>query len=239
MMNGHISIVPITPNIKNVLDVGTGTGIWCLELAAEHPEIQVTGTDLSAIQPDSKPPNCHFLQANAEEDWDFSTKFDFIHSRMLTMGMHDWPRFFKQCWHNLSPGGWLQTSETQFPQKRADALAHLTTPSPLLDWGQHCYTAAAQVGINARASEDFDSLLAAQGFVNVRKWEVQWPMSPWAKGRKNKLLGRLVGENMRKGIPGLSAGLLTKVLGWSVEEVGEFDGKVCEEMGRGEYYLPM
>lgn len=35
------------------LDIGTGTGIWAIDFADEHPETTVIGTDLSPIQPDS------------------------------------------------------------------------------------------------------------------------------------------------------------------------------------------
>lgn len=44
---------PNNPNadVKNVLDIGTGTGIWAIDFADEHPEAQVTGVDLSPIQP--------------------------------------------------------------------------------------------------------------------------------------------------------------------------------------------
>ena len=36
---------------KRVLDIGTGTGIWAIEMADEHPDAEIIGTDLSATQP--------------------------------------------------------------------------------------------------------------------------------------------------------------------------------------------
>lgn len=36
---------------KHILDIGTGTGIWAIDYADEHPEAQVVGVDLSPIQP--------------------------------------------------------------------------------------------------------------------------------------------------------------------------------------------
>lgn len=33
-----------------VIDIGTGTGIWAIDFADEHPESEVIGTDLSPIQ---------------------------------------------------------------------------------------------------------------------------------------------------------------------------------------------
>ncbi|RKK75404.1 hypothetical protein BFJ71_g17124 [Fusarium oxysporum] len=38
-------------NVERVLDVGTGTGIWAIEFADDHPEAEVLGIDLSPIQP--------------------------------------------------------------------------------------------------------------------------------------------------------------------------------------------
>ena len=115
---------------------------------------------------------------NAEQDWAFDKKFDYIHARMLTLGMHDWPRFFAQAWEHLEPGGWLETSETQFPARRADGDEPKS--SPFIQWAEYAYDAAAQAGIDARASEHFSEQLKAQGFVNVDRVNVQWPIKPWA-----------------------------------------------------------
>lgn len=35
----------------HVLDVGTGTGIWAMDVADSHPGTHVTGIDLSPVQP--------------------------------------------------------------------------------------------------------------------------------------------------------------------------------------------
>ncbi|KXT17311.1 hypothetical protein AC579_562 [Pseudocercospora musae] len=54
-LNGFSERVPVTSEMKNVLDVGTGTGIWAIEIAHAFPHLQVFGVDLSAIQPESRP----------------------------------------------------------------------------------------------------------------------------------------------------------------------------------------
>ncbi|KAJ0310947.1 hypothetical protein COL516b_001647 [Colletotrichum fioriniae] len=38
--------------VGNVLDVGTGSGIWAIDFGEEHPDAEVCGVDLSAVQPE-------------------------------------------------------------------------------------------------------------------------------------------------------------------------------------------
>ncbi|KAG8898497.1 hypothetical protein FRC01_010888 [Tulasnella sp. 417] len=54
-----------------VLDIGTGSGIWAVEMAKQFPSAEVVGIDL--IHPDNVPeipPNCRFRIEDANLDWD-------------------------------------------------------------------------------------------------------------------------------------------------------------------------
>lgn len=46
---------------RHILDIATGTGTWAIEMGDEFPESQITGTDLSPIQPSHVPPNVRFF----------------------------------------------------------------------------------------------------------------------------------------------------------------------------------
>ena len=50
-LGGKLHLAPIPEDVQNVLDVGTGTGIWAIDFADEYPSARVVGTDLSPIQP--------------------------------------------------------------------------------------------------------------------------------------------------------------------------------------------
>ncbi len=50
---------------KKVLDVGTGTGTWAIEMGDEFPSAEIVGVDLSPIQAELVPPNVHFFI----DDW--------------------------------------------------------------------------------------------------------------------------------------------------------------------------
>ena len=92
-----------------VLDLGTGTGIWAIEIADQFPRATVKGTDLSPIQPQWVPPNCHFEVDDLESSWDYAHKLDFIHARNLAGGVRDYPRLYEYMMANLNPGGWAQS----------------------------------------------------------------------------------------------------------------------------------
>lgn len=112
--------IPKEQTLHRVLDVGTGTGIWAIDFADEHPESAVVGVDLSPIQPSFVPPNLSFQVDDVEAPWTYSEKFDFIFSRMMIASLADVPKFFDQALANLTPGGWLEMADVAYPVKLND-----------------------------------------------------------------------------------------------------------------------
>lgn len=49
--DNQLILAPIPEKLDNVLDVGTGTGMWAIDFADQHPEANVLSIDLSDIQP--------------------------------------------------------------------------------------------------------------------------------------------------------------------------------------------
>ena len=50
MLGGKTHLAPIKKP-KRILDVGTGTGSWAIDIAEEFPDAEIIGNDLSPIQP--------------------------------------------------------------------------------------------------------------------------------------------------------------------------------------------
>jgi methylase of polypeptide subunit release factors len=49
LLRGELHKAPIGSNPKHILDVGTGTGIWAIDMADKHPKAQVLGIDLRSV----------------------------------------------------------------------------------------------------------------------------------------------------------------------------------------------
>jgi len=50
-LGNKLFLAPIGEKPSKVLDIGTGTGIWAIELGDDHPNADIIGTDLSPTQP--------------------------------------------------------------------------------------------------------------------------------------------------------------------------------------------
>lgn len=49
LLGGELHKAPINPNPHKILDVGTGTGIWAIDMADRYPSAEVIGVDLRCV----------------------------------------------------------------------------------------------------------------------------------------------------------------------------------------------
>ncbi|RUP47476.1 S-adenosyl-L-methionine-dependent methyltransferase [Jimgerdemannia flammicorona] len=108
-----------------VLDLGTGTGIWSIEMAVEYPASTFVGTDVATVFPthDQIPKNCSFVQANTLQLPFEDASFDFVYQRFMGLAFSpsEWKIAMKEIVRVLKPGGWIEIAEGNFKMERPPA----------------------------------------------------------------------------------------------------------------------
>ncbi|OIW24750.1 S-adenosyl-L-methionine-dependent methyltransferase [Coniochaeta ligniaria NRRL 30616] len=237
LLNGKLGLAPVDKPGR-VLDVGTGTGIWAIEFAEQNPQSDVLGTDLSPIQPEYVPGNCHFEIDDAEDEWVFSHPFDYIHGRYMCAFLKDFGKLFRSAYANLNPGGWVEFQETLI---NFQAIDNTLEGTALQRWNKLLLEGIRAMGRNAMSAVKYKKHMADAGFVNITEKKFAVPATPWAKGRDEKTLGAMQMANNLEGVSGLTMTVFTRSLGWAPEQVERLLVDVRKDMKDRSIhaYIPM
>jgi ubiquinone/menaquinone biosynthesis C-methylase UbiE len=224
MLDDKLFLPPIGDNPQKILDIGTGTGIWAINVADEYPSAKVIATDITPSQPNFVPPNVEFQIDDAMMDWTFEPEsFDFIHIRYLQGTIDDWDKFYSQVYKFLKPGGWFQHMEPDLQMYSQNPEVHVDD--------DHIYTRWAnifnQVGKKTNRTFDFsdrklEKLAESANFTNVTFQTHKIPVGRWPKDKKKKEIGTFVGLAFSQALDGFIKLPLCEILEWSPEEMQLF-----------------
>jgi ubiquinone/menaquinone biosynthesis C-methylase UbiE len=221
---------------RNILDVGTGTGRWALEMALAYPQANVVGTDLVAPLIDTegekgravdiRPDNYAFVTANVLEGLPFpGMSFDFVHQRLLVGAIPAvrWQEVIEELVGVTSPGGWVELVEAEPPLHGGPAL------TALCEW---LVTACEKRGLDALVGPKIGSMLQSAGLQSVSYREADIPT-----GRYGGRLGGLAETNLISFLTSIR-GL---VLSYGLTDAKQFDGNLeaaRSELARGRVVWP-
>ncbi|KAH7130943.1 S-adenosyl-L-methionine-dependent methyltransferase [Dactylonectria macrodidyma] len=224
MLDNKLYLPPIGQNPQMILDVGTGTGIWAINMADDFPSAKVIGTDLAPTQPSWVPPNLEFQIDDASQEWTFAPEtFDFIHIRYLQGTIEDWERLYKEAFRALKPGGWIQHIEP-------DLQILSDNPDIKVD-KDHIFTRWAEtflkVGQVTNRTFDFTNeklatLAKGAGFTSVVHENHKIPVGRWPRDRKLKELGTFVSLSFSQALDGFVKLPLCDILGWDEAKMQVF-----------------
>ena len=97
VLDGELHLAPLK-SPRKILDLGTGTGIWAIEMGERYPKARLIGIDLSPTQPEHVPANVRFEVDDLECDWLYrKDSFDLIHSRYMTGAIANWRKMIAQA----------------------------------------------------------------------------------------------------------------------------------------------
>jgi hypothetical protein len=212
---------PIVKNPRKILDIGTGTGLWAVEMARKFPNARVKGTDLSVIQPSNAPGNVDWeISDCTDEVWDRNTSsMDFIHVSMLFGALSRYDEMIKRAKEYLVKGtGWIECQEllpTVFSDDNSipEGWAFGQWLERYCQASSQCLRPQKQVMV----ADKLKQWMEEAGYVDVHEFFKPIPIGDWpSDGRRTRKAGVLWRENLEKALQGWSYKTLGQN-GWGME----------------------
>ncbi|EAQ88176.1 hypothetical protein CHGG_04795 [Chaetomium globosum CBS 148.51] len=200
-------IFPPVPRPRRILECGSGSGAWAMEVAEQYPECEVgeitpvgvalvllvIGIDVYPYPvPEDIPPNLDF-------------QVDDLNSpRMMAGGIHAnrWMNYLSDILRVLRPGGWCQMVEIYFNAQSDNGT--LTSNHALQVWSQN-YMQSIQPAKDPRAPLRLQNWMTQAGFVEVESRLLTLPLSGWSTDPRDNAIGMANQANVHRLMSSLSA----------------------------------
>lgn len=156
-----------------------------------------------------------------EDEWIFEQKFDFIHGRLMVTcfkGEEGTRRVFDQAFKALTPGGYFEMQDGEFPMISDDGTLAGTA---LWKWNELMMEGGAKAGRPWTRTKMYATWMIEAGFQNVTEELKIWPINTWPKDPHLKKIGLWFREDMLEALSSTKA-MLTRIHGWSSEQADVF-----------------
>ncbi|KAF4851779.1 Secondary metabolism regulator LAE1 [Colletotrichum siamense] len=231
---GKLYYAPLEQDKTNrILDIGTGTGIWAIEVAEFFPNAEIIGNDLSATQETWVPPNVRFEVDDVESPW-VGRSYDYIFCRSMAGAIADWPKLVNNIFANTNPGGWAEFQDWDLLYRSDDGS--YTEKHQTHKMLNMFFDACKIIGREARPGPLIPQWLEDAGFVNIVHHRYPIPVGPWARDAHYKDIGMMNLHQVLDGLEAFNLRLFTGVLGWTEAEVQVLLAQCRKELKTGAFH---
>ncbi|KAI9879150.1 MAG: hypothetical protein M1830_009409 [Pleopsidium flavum] len=213
----RLHLAPIGELPQRILDVGTGTGIWCIEMGDQYPSAEIVGNDLSPEQPRNVPPNVKFEVDDVEMPWTYNIPFDYIHCRYMAASITNWPQLVERCFRHTKPSGLVEFQDYDLQYYSRDGS--MKSDSSIAKWINLLLETSRKAGRDPCPGASLEGWVRDAGFTEIHHEKMQVPIGLWPKDKRLKTIGAFNLTQILEGLEAFSLALFTRVLGWSVDEV--------------------
>ncbi|KAI0173670.1 S-adenosyl-L-methionine-dependent methyltransferase [Hypoxylon sp. FL1284] len=223
-LDGALTSTRLPLDVARILDLGTGTGVWPIEMAARYPQAHITGIDVYPIQRrKGVPPNVKFGIDDVENPWNIpDNSLDFVHARSIAGGVRDWPALLHQTYSKLKPGGLFEMTEIAISIFDFDGKFGEVELCP--EFLQLFRNLSERVGIDFNPSPRAPDWLVDANFEKIVQRTEILPVGNWAQDEKMKARQELTNSILNKDyVLESHCSLLFQSCGWTKEE---FDAHV-------------
>ncbi|KAK0671058.1 S-adenosyl-L-methionine-dependent methyltransferase [Cercophora samala] len=209
-------IFPPVPRPRRILECGSGSGAWAIEVAEQYPECEVIGLDIYPYPvPEDTPENVDFQVDDLNSPSTFpSNHFDLVNSRLMSGGIHvnRWTNYLSDLFRVLRPGGWCQMVEIYYNAQSDNGT--LTANHALQVWSQS-YLQSIQPYKDPRVALRLQTLMTQAGFVEVESRLLTLPLSGWSNDPRDREIGIMNRVNAHRTLSSLAMYPFSQGLGMS------------------------
>lgn len=207
-------------NASKAVDIGCGTGVATIQLAALLPSANVVGVDitpvpapaLAAASPNLQWETGNILDVDMEKQTDSLSRgalapntISYFFGRMLFLGINDWHKYFQVASLMLQDQGIIEHQDLDWKFYRVGTDECL---SDNWKWYTRLMEAVKKAGLSEISGSNTASLMETAGLKVIEARKFEFSFVPSAKSPNSQAMGRYVQAKLMLNYPELMRKLL-------------------------------
>ena len=190
-----------------------------------YPRAEIIGTDITTYRPINVPSNVTFQIEDGSQEWTWDEPFDFIHMRDMHGAFRDFGQAYRQAARYLKPSASLEIANGG-PFR----VKHNYETSYSKAWIDACRVAMEESGFAWWNSYADKELVERSGLRVIKHQHMEIRLGDWTDNPHLRRLGRMALVACCESLEACSLRILTRYLGWSVDQIAELNENVKAEL---------